>query len=103
MRPHIVLHPDQSPTPGTLLLRLTFQTMRRDDPLSEPGILVSPRLAEAIDEANADPSRPTSTHLVNADYLGKCEQCGHTFDIRDLGSLLHHNLMGKGHKPLPRN
>lgn len=39
--------------------------------------------------------------LPDNQHLGQCEVCGQVFDVRDLGDLLHHNLAGPGHKPLP--
>jgi hypothetical protein len=31
----------------------------------------------------------------------RCEVCGQVFNARDVGDLVHHSLMGPGHKPLP--
>jgi hypothetical protein len=32
--------------------------------------------------------------------LLRCEVCGQVFDARDVGELVHHSLMGPGHKQL---
>lgn len=36
-----------------------------------------------------------------APRLMRCEVCGQVFDARDVGDLVHHSLMGPGHKQLP--
>ena len=33
--------------------------------------------------------------------LVRCEVCGQVFNARDVGDLVHHSLMGPGHKQLP--
>jgi hypothetical protein len=33
--------------------------------------------------------------------LMRCEVCGQVFNARDVGELVHHSLMGPGHKQLP--
>ncbi|HJR55358.1 MAG TPA: hypothetical protein VJ798_02170 [Rhizomicrobium sp.] len=33
--------------------------------------------------------------------LMRCEICGQVFNARDVAELVHHSLMGPGHKQLP--
>jgi hypothetical protein len=54
----------------------------------------------------ARPDSPTVKKASRGEPKGeprlmRCEVCGQVFNARDVGELVHHSLMGPGHKQLP--
>ena len=41
---------------------------------------------------------PIGVKKVSRPRMMRCEVCGQVFDARDIGDLVHHSLMGPGHK-----